>query len=261
MRAGRGVQSAAMTGPHAVDPPATRQACSRKGLAYRSRPSFAKLCRIRRCLRRRLRPETVRSANMTAFRPFAMERWQSTWEHRVRFNLSESGVHPLSTRELLEICRQLPEVGHEQVDGQRQREEAEDHVLDPEQVLQRRGRGVDPARERQDQDQGVERRMARPRGPDLPARRAGRHRRHPAVAQAPGQPQQGEHEDHEAPALVGLGEVELPDQVLDEVRHVDPEPELEQDQPGHGPVHQAGDPAPAPLVVAGAHRASGSARR
>jgi hypothetical protein len=33
--------------------------------------------------------------------PFAMERFQSTWEHRVRFNLSESGVHPLSVRELV----------------------------------------------------------------------------------------------------------------------------------------------------------------
>lgn len=31
-----------------------------------------------------------------------MERWQSTWEHRVRFNLSESGVHPLSIADLLE---------------------------------------------------------------------------------------------------------------------------------------------------------------
>jgi aspartate/methionine/tyrosine aminotransferase len=38
---------------------------------------------------------------MAGFIPFEMERWQSTWEHRVEFNLSESGVHPLSTRELL----------------------------------------------------------------------------------------------------------------------------------------------------------------
>jgi len=38
---------------------------------------------------------------MSRFVPFEMERWQSTWEHRVRFNLSESGVHPMSTRELL----------------------------------------------------------------------------------------------------------------------------------------------------------------
>lgn len=33
--------------------------------------------------------------------PFALERFQSEWEHRVRFNLSESGVYPLSVRELL----------------------------------------------------------------------------------------------------------------------------------------------------------------
>ena len=32
---------------------------------------------------------------------FAMERMQSTWENRVDANLSESGVHPLTTRELL----------------------------------------------------------------------------------------------------------------------------------------------------------------
>jgi aspartate/methionine/tyrosine aminotransferase len=39
-----------------------------------------------------------------AFYPFELERWQSTWENRVRFNLSESGVHPLSVRELLELA-------------------------------------------------------------------------------------------------------------------------------------------------------------
>jgi aspartate/methionine/tyrosine aminotransferase len=33
--------------------------------------------------------------------PFAMERFQSTWEHQVRYNLSESGVHPLTVRELV----------------------------------------------------------------------------------------------------------------------------------------------------------------
>ncbi len=32
---------------------------------------------------------------------FAMERMQSTWENRVTANLSESGVHPMTTRELL----------------------------------------------------------------------------------------------------------------------------------------------------------------
>ncbi|MBP7778355.1 MAG: aminotransferase class I/II-fold pyridoxal phosphate-dependent enzyme [Acidobacteria bacterium] len=33
--------------------------------------------------------------------PFALERVQSEWEHRVRYNLSESGVQPLSVRALL----------------------------------------------------------------------------------------------------------------------------------------------------------------
>ena len=39
-----------------------------------------------------------------SFEPFAMERWQSTWENRVRYNLSESGVHPLSVAELLALA-------------------------------------------------------------------------------------------------------------------------------------------------------------
>jgi len=38
------------------------------------------------------------------FIPFDLERWQSTWENRVRYNLSESGVHPLSIRELLGLA-------------------------------------------------------------------------------------------------------------------------------------------------------------
>jgi aspartate/methionine/tyrosine aminotransferase len=33
-----------------------------------------------------------------------MERYQSTWEHRVEINLSESGVHPMTARELLELA-------------------------------------------------------------------------------------------------------------------------------------------------------------
>jgi aspartate/methionine/tyrosine aminotransferase len=32
--------------------------------------------------------------------PFAMERWQSVWEHRVAWNVSESGVEPLRLEEL-----------------------------------------------------------------------------------------------------------------------------------------------------------------
>ena len=40
---------------------------------------------------------------MPTFRPFAMERWQSTYEYRVDHNLSESGVEPLTVRELLSL--------------------------------------------------------------------------------------------------------------------------------------------------------------
>lgn len=43
------------------------------------------------------------------YSPFTMERWQSTYEHRVRFNLSESGVHPLSVSELLTLADRGPE--------------------------------------------------------------------------------------------------------------------------------------------------------
>jgi aspartate/methionine/tyrosine aminotransferase len=38
------------------------------------------------------------------FVTFDLERWQSTWENRVRHNLSESGVHPLCVRELLQLA-------------------------------------------------------------------------------------------------------------------------------------------------------------
>jgi len=41
---------------------------------------------------------------MSTFVPFHLERWQSTWENRVKFNLSESGVHPLSVRDLLSLA-------------------------------------------------------------------------------------------------------------------------------------------------------------
>lgn len=41
---------------------------------------------------------------MPVFRPFEMERWQSTYENRVAFNLSESGVEPLTLRELVELA-------------------------------------------------------------------------------------------------------------------------------------------------------------
>ena len=34
---------------------------------------------------------------------FEMERWQSTYEKQVAYNLSESGVHPLTIAELLAL--------------------------------------------------------------------------------------------------------------------------------------------------------------
>ena len=38
------------------------------------------------------------------YSPFRMERYQSTYEHRVEINLSESGVHPLTVRGLLDLA-------------------------------------------------------------------------------------------------------------------------------------------------------------
>ena len=56
------------------------------------------------------------------YHPFVMERWQSTYEHRVRFNLSESGVHPLSVTELLSLADRSPDtldvrLGYGQANG------------------------------------------------------------------------------------------------------------------------------------------------
>ena len=39
---------------------------------------------------------------MSEFQPFVMERMMSKWENVVDYNLSESGVHPLRLRELLD---------------------------------------------------------------------------------------------------------------------------------------------------------------
>jgi aspartate/methionine/tyrosine aminotransferase len=40
---------------------------------------------------------------MSAFQPFAMERYMSAWEQEVEYNLSESGVHPMLLSELLAL--------------------------------------------------------------------------------------------------------------------------------------------------------------
>jgi len=42
---------------------------------------------------------------MNKFEPFALERMMSKWENLVDVNLSESGVHPMTVRELLEISQ------------------------------------------------------------------------------------------------------------------------------------------------------------
>ena len=48
------------------------------------------------------------------FQPFELEREMGRWEHRVTYNLSESGVHPMTTAELLAgdeaLMRELMEV-------------------------------------------------------------------------------------------------------------------------------------------------------
>lgn len=54
--------------------------------------------------------------------PFALERMQSTWEHRVAWNLSESGVHPLRVEELAETDADreavlAQELGYTQTNG------------------------------------------------------------------------------------------------------------------------------------------------
>lgn len=54
--------------------------------------------------------------------PFELERWQSIWENKVELNISESGVHPLTTAELVddpEMLRKITEVplGYPQANG------------------------------------------------------------------------------------------------------------------------------------------------
>ena len=42
--------------------------------------------------------------------PFELERWQSIWENKVELNISESGVHPLTTAELVPDAEQLKKI-------------------------------------------------------------------------------------------------------------------------------------------------------
>src|SRR4030042_5298872 len=47
---------------------------------------------------------------MTKFVPFEMERIMSKWENVVKYNLSESGVHPVTTRELVQDPEVLDQI-------------------------------------------------------------------------------------------------------------------------------------------------------
>ena len=42
--------------------------------------------------------------------PFELERWQSVWENKVELNISESGVHPLTTAELVPNPEQMRKI-------------------------------------------------------------------------------------------------------------------------------------------------------
>jgi aspartate/methionine/tyrosine aminotransferase len=42
--------------------------------------------------------------------PFELERWQSIWENKVELNISESGVHPLTTSELVPDAAALQKI-------------------------------------------------------------------------------------------------------------------------------------------------------
>jgi len=51
---------------------------------------------------------------ISEFQPFAMERMMSKWENVVEYNLSESGVHPMTVRELVDdpaVIEQLLSTG------------------------------------------------------------------------------------------------------------------------------------------------------
>jgi len=56
------------------------------------------------------------------FEPFVLERWQSIWENRVAWNLSESGVHPLRVEEVATSAAErqavlAQELGYTQTNG------------------------------------------------------------------------------------------------------------------------------------------------
>src|ERR1700723_2363465 len=52
----------------------------------------------------------LRRGSTMKIEPFDLERWQSVWENKVELNISESGVHPLTTSELVPDAEQLKEI-------------------------------------------------------------------------------------------------------------------------------------------------------
>lgn len=54
--------------------------------------------------------QTLEPVTSARFQPFVMETMMSIWENRVEYNLSESGVHPLTIRALVEMTGGLDEL-------------------------------------------------------------------------------------------------------------------------------------------------------
>src|ERR1700723_3557486 len=52
----------------------------------------------------------LRRGSTMKIEPFDLERWQSVWENKVELNISESGVHPLTTSELVPDAGQLQKI-------------------------------------------------------------------------------------------------------------------------------------------------------
>src|SRR5271154_2694827 len=68
------------------------------------------------------RRQSRRVGAIMQIEPFELERWQSVWENQVELNISESGVHPLTTAELVPDAEALQKIldvpqGYPQTNG------------------------------------------------------------------------------------------------------------------------------------------------
>ena len=62
------------------------------------------------------REHSKENFQMSNFQPFVMERMMGKWENVVRYNLSESGVHPLKLGELMAMAgRTVGELGEVEI--------------------------------------------------------------------------------------------------------------------------------------------------